>query len=137
MAQTVSAKPLPNKTKLNTPFWEGTKQGELRLQCCKECGHIWFPPSTHCPNCLSRSYEWTPVSGRGKVWSWIVMHQRYFKGFEEEIPYVVAFIELEEGPMLMANLVGIEKDAIQCDLPVRVVFEDRTEEMAAPQFTPA
>src|SRR5262245_16235319 len=112
MVQTAIAKPLPATSKLNTPFWEGPQQGELRLQQCQDCGHRWFPPSTHCPNCLSRSYAWNPVSGRGKVWSWIVMHQRYFRGFEQDLPYVVAFIELEEGPMLMANLTGIAKEEI-------------------------
>lgn len=130
-------KPLPMLTKLSAPFWEGTKQGELRLQKCQECGEVWYPPAAHCPNCISRNYTWVTLSGRGKVWSWIVMHQRYFAEFADDIPYVVAFIELEEGPMLMSTLVDIEREAIQCDLPVTVVFEDATEEMAVPKFRPA
>ncbi len=129
------AKPLPALTKLNAPFWEGTKRGELRLQRCTVCGRIWFPPSTHCPQCLATAYEWIVASGRGKVWSWIVMHQRYFKAFDADLPYIVAMIELAEGPMLMSTLVGVPKAEIHCDLPVRVVFEDATAEMAVPKFT--
>jgi len=133
----VYIKPLPPVTKLNKPFWEGTKQGELRLQHCSECGHIWFPPSTHCPNCLSRNYEWKAVSGRGKVWSWIIMHQRYFKEFEDELPYDVALIELEEGVRMMSRLKGVSKEDIRCDMPVKVVFEEATEEQWVPYFVPA
>ncbi len=129
------SKPLPVLTKLNAPFWEGTKRGELRLQRCLACGHVWFPPSTHCARCLATTYEWITVSGRGKVWSWIVMHQRYFKAFDADLPYIVAMIELAEGPMLMSTLVGISKAEIHCDLPVRVVFEDATDDMAVPKFT--
>jgi uncharacterized OB-fold protein len=139
MATDVSAytKPLPPITKLNAPFWEGTTQGELRLQTCNECGHQWYPPSTHCPNCLSRDYAWKAVSGRGKVWSWVVFHQRYFKAFEDELPYNVTLIELDEGVMMMSTLRGIEDKDVHCDLPVRVEFEKATDEQSVPYFVPA
>jgi uncharacterized protein len=137
MSETGYEKPLPMLTKLNAPYWEGTKKGELRLQKCTECGHHWFPPSAHCPNCVTRTVEWVPVSGRGKVWSWVVMHQRYFKAFADDIPYVVAFIELEEGPMMMSTLVDIDREDIRCDMPVTVVFEEATDEMSVPKFRPA
>lgn len=130
-------KPLPPVTTLTAPFWEGTKQGNLYLQHCQECGQYWFPPSTHCPNCISRRFEWVAASGRGTVWSWIVMHQRYFKSFEDDLPYNVAFIELEEGPMMMSRLIGIPDDQIHCDMPVKVVFEEATEQQSVPYFEPA
>ena len=130
------AKPLPKLTKLNRPFFEGAKQGELRLQRCDDCGHYWFPPSSNCPRCLSTTWQWTKASGRGIVWSWIVMHQRYFAAFEADLPYNVAFIELEEGPRLMSTLVDVAPDAIRCDLPVQVTFEDATDEIAVPKFRP-
>ena len=130
------AKPLPTLTKLNRPYFEGAKQGELRLQRCRPNGHHWFPPSTNCPRCLSTDVEWVRVSGRGRVWSWIVMHQRYFKAFEADLPYNVAFIQLEEGPFLMSTLVDVAGDEIRCDLPVEVTFEDATDEIAIPKFRP-
>ena len=130
-------KPLPPITKLNTPFWEGTKIGELRLQTCNECAHQWYPPSTHCPNCLSRDWEWRAVSGKGKVWSWVRFHQRYFAAFEKDLPYNVTFVELDEGVMMMATLRGIEDSEIRCDMPVTVAFEDATEQQSVPYFVPA
>lgn len=129
-------KPLPTLTNLNRPYFEGAKRGEFRLQRCDGCGHHWYPASSHCPRCLSRDYQWVRVSGRGRVWSWIVMHQRYFKAFEAEMPYNVAFIQLEEGPFLMSTVVGVPKGALRCDMPVEVVFEDATEDVAVPKFQP-
>jgi uncharacterized OB-fold protein len=130
-------KPLPPITKLNAPFWEGTKAGELRLQTCNECGKQWYPSSTHCPNCLSRDWAWKAVSGRGKVWSWVVFHQRYFKAFENDLPYNVSFIELEEGVMMMATVRGIEDSEMHCDLPVTVQFEEATDQQSVPYFVRA
>ncbi len=130
-------KPLPPVTKLNKPFWEGTKQGELRLQTCNECGQRWFPPSTHCPQCLSRNWEWKAVSGRGKVWSWVVFHQRYFKAFEEDLPYNVTLVELDEGVMMMSRVEGISDEEMKCDMPVKVAFQDATDEQSVPYFVPA
>jgi uncharacterized protein len=129
-------KPLPRLTKLNRPFFEGANAGELRLQRCAACGHQWFPPSSNCPRCLSTDISWTPVSGRGRVWSWIVMHQRYFPSFQDDLPYNVAFIQLEDGPFLMSHLVGVSNDAIRCDLPVEVTFEQATDEISIPKFRP-
>jgi hypothetical protein len=130
-------KPLPPVTRLNAPFWEGTKLGELRLQTCNECGRQWYPPSTHCPACLSRDWEWRAVSGNGKVWSWVRFHQRYFKAFENDLPYNVTFVELDEGVMMMSTLRGIEDGDIRCDMPVRVAFEEATNEQSVPYFVPA
>jgi uncharacterized OB-fold protein len=136
MASTEYTKPLPRITRLNRPFFAGARQGELRLQRCDACGQYWFPPSTNCPRCLSTAHTWTPVSGRGRVWSWIVMHQRYFTSFESDLPYNVAFIQLDEGPFMMSTVVGIPADAIRCDLPVEVTFEPATDEIAVPKFRP-
>jgi hypothetical protein len=130
------AKPLPRPNRLSRPFWGGAKRHELLLQKCSACGHVWFPPSARCPECLSREYAWSKASGRGRVWSWIVMWQRYFPAFEADIPYNVAYVELEEGPKLMTSIVGCENDAIYCDMEVEVVFEDVTPEIALPKFKP-
>jgi uncharacterized OB-fold protein len=129
-------KPLPAITELNAPFWEGTREGELRLQACSACGHTWFPPAPFCPRCLSADFRWTAVSGRGRVWSWIVMHQRYFKSFEADLPYKIIMVELDEGPLITGALADTAAE-IRCDMPVRVTFEAATEEMSIPKFVPA
>ena len=136
MAREPYAKPLPRPNRLSQPFWDGAKRHELMLQTCSACGHVRFPPSARCSRCLSAAYAWSQASGRGKVWSWIVMWQRYFAAFERDIPYNVAYVELEEGPRLMTNLVGVENEAIYCEMPVEVVFEDATPEISLPKFRP-
>jgi hypothetical protein len=136
MSESAYRKPLPRPNRLSQPFWDGAKQHELRLQRCSDCGEYWFPPSHRCPSCLATAYEWVRASGRGKVWSWIVMWQRYFPAFESELPYNVAYVELEEGPRLMTNVVDCAPEDLRCDLPVEVVFDDVTDEISLPKFRP-
>jgi uncharacterized OB-fold protein len=136
MTQERYGKPLPRVTRLSRPFWEGAKRHQLLLLHCNACGKVWFPASSRCPNCLSADVDWKPASGRGRVWSWIVMWQRYFPAFEGEIPYNVAYVELDEGPKLMTNVIDVAPDDIRCDMPVEVVFDDVTEEISLPKFRP-
>ncbi len=130
------AKPLPEVTEDNRPFWEGCKRHELLLQKCNNCGHLRYASPT-CPQCWSMEHEWVPSSGKGKVYTWIVVHQRYSKAFEKDLPYNVAMIELDEGPRLLSNVVGTDNEDIRPGLPVEVVWEDVTEEITLPKFTPA
>lgn len=129
-------KPLPLLTNLNRPFFEAALRGQLALQRCDACGQYWYPPAPTCPRCLSPRVTWTPVSGAGRVWSWIVMHQRYFPSFAADLPYNVAFVQLDEGPLLVTRIVGASSEQLRCDLPVRVEFERVTEEVALPVFRP-
>lgn len=130
-------KPLPFVTSLNAPFWEGLKRRELKLQRCDGCGRIWYPPGPLCPHCWSDKFTWTGLSGRGRVNSWVIFHQAYFKSFEADVPYNVAEVELEEGPRLLTNLVGVRNEEIQAGMPVEIVFEDATEEVTLAKFKPA
>ncbi|MCG8543523.1 MAG: OB-fold domain-containing protein, partial [Alphaproteobacteria bacterium] len=82
------------------------------------------------------AWRWVDLSGKGKVWSFVIMHQRYFKGFADDLPYNVVQILLDEGPMLISNLVGIDNDRIEVDMPVEVVFEEATEAFTLPKFQP-
>jgi uncharacterized OB-fold protein len=136
MAGTAYAKPLPKINRLSRPFWEAAKRHELVLQRCAACRRHRFPPSQRCPACLATATEWVRASGRGKVWSWIRMWQPYFPAFDAERPYVVAYVELEEGPRLMTTIVGCSVDEIACDMPVEVVFDDVTDVVSLPKFRP-
>jgi uncharacterized OB-fold protein len=131
------SKPLPEIDDINRPFWEATRHGELRLQRCKDCRQVWYPAGTNCPKCLSTSFEWGPMSGRGTVWSFIVYHHCWHRGFEKEIPYNVAMIQLEEGPIVISNIVDVKNEAIKVGMPVKVVFEPATGEVALFKFKPA
>ena len=140
MAQSSSqpqySKPLPAISSLNRPYWDALKQRELRLQKCAGCGKVWYPPSPLCPACWSREFTWERLSGRGRVNSWVVFHQSYFRGYDSELPYNVAEVELEEGPRLLTNLVGIKNDEIRAGIPVEIVFDDVNAEVTLAKFRP-
>ena len=118
------------------PFWEACRRHELLLQRCGRCDSFWFPPSAVCPRCLSESWGWEPTSGKGTVYSFVVFHRPYHPGFADEVPYVVAIVELEEGPRLPTRVVGVACDDVRCDMPVEVVFDDATETVTLPLFRP-
>jgi uncharacterized OB-fold protein len=130
----IYSKPLPEIDDINRPFWEATRRAELRLQRCQDCSHVWYPAGTNCPKCLSTSFEWRPMSGRGTVWSFIVYHHCWHRGFEKEIPYNVAMIQLEEGPIVITNIVDVKNEAIKVGMPVKVVFEPATDEVTLFKF---
>lgn len=130
------AKPLPVSSPESQPFWEGCRRHELLLQRCARCRAFWFPPSILCPECLSTVWEWTKTNGLGKVYSFVVFHRVYHTGFADEVPYVVAVVELEEGPRLTSNIIGCDPRIVHCEMPVEVVFEDISEAVTLPKFRP-
>lgn len=129
-------KPVPVPSLESWPYWEALKAHRLMMPRCGACGHRWFPPSLLCPACNARDVTWAEVSGCGKVWSFVVMHRVYHPAFAAEVPYVVALIELAEGPRMISNVVGIPPDAVRCEMPVQVVFDDR-DGATVPLFAPA
>ncbi len=129
-------KPVPAITPDMHPFFEAARRHQLVVQRCTQCGTHRFPAREICSNCLSRASEWAPVSGAGEVFSYNVMHQVYHPGFADEVPYAVVMIKLAEGAKLTSNLVGVRPDQIRIGMPVRVVFEDITNEVTLPKFAP-
>jgi uncharacterized protein len=136
MADAQYSKPLPAISSLNKPFWDALKNRELRMPKCDGCGRIWYPPSPLCPHCWSRKFSWTRLSGRGRVNSWVVFHQSYFRGFDGDLPYNVAEVELDEGPRLLTNLIGVTNAQIRAGMPVEIVFEDVTSDVTLAKFRP-
>ena len=132
----VIEKPLPRPSEDSAPYWEAAHRGELRMQRCGECGHVRFPPSLLCPCCLSETAAWVALSGRGTVFSWIVVHQSQHPAFNADTPYNVTIVELEEGPRLHTNLIGCRNDEIRIGMPVEVVFEKINDEVTLPKFRP-
>ena len=127
-------KPLPVITVENREFWEGCRRGKLRMQQCGDCAHIRYPISHVCPKCLSYRFEWTDLSGRGEVFSYVVFYQLYNKAFEKDIPYNVALVQLEEGPRMFSNVVGVDNDAVKVGAKLEVVFDPVTPEVTLPRF---
>jgi uncharacterized OB-fold protein len=129
-------KPLPRGTEDTTPFWDAALRGELRMQRCIECGHIRFPPALVCPRCTSEQTEWVRLSGRGRVFSWVIVHQSQHPAFNTEAPYNVAIVELDEGPRLHTQIVDCPPDRITIGMPVEVVFEKVRDDVVLPKFRP-
>lgn len=128
---------LPAITTLNGPYWDGLKRRELKMQHCGDCNKLWYPPAPFCPSCWSRNFTWRQLSGRGKVNSWVIFHQAYFSSYKDDVPYNVAEVELEEGPRLLTNLVGVENEDITIGMPVEIVYDDVTDDVTLAKFRPA
>lgn len=128
------------------PFWEGTARGELLVQKCSDCGRMRIPPRPMCPGCRSLANEWAPLSGKGRVWSFVVAHPPLLPAYMEHAPYNVIVVELDEDPSLrlVGNLVasadgpldGVDPHGIQIGEPVRVVFA-RVEDVHLPRWVRA
>lgn len=130
-------KPIPTVTPELRPFFEAARRRELVVQRCRGCGAHRFPARELCSSCLSRESEWVPVSGEGEVFSFNVMHQVYHPGFAGEVPYAVVIVKLAEGVKITSNVVGVAPHDIRIGMPVRVVFEEITDEITLPKFAPA
>lgn len=128
------AKPLPQITPDMAPFFEAARRHALVVQQCARCRALRFPARTICSRCLGRDATWVPVSGRGTVFSFAVMHQAVHPGFAAEVPYAVVVVELDEGPRLLSNLVDCPLADVRIGLPVEVVFEDVAPEITLPKF---
>jgi uncharacterized protein len=133
MAEPKRARPQP--TPETAHFWDGTKAGELRLQRCDACSHVYFPPRPFCPACASRAVSIFAATGRAKLHSYVISH-RAAPGFTA--PYSIAVVELEEGPRMMTNIVNCPQtpEALQLDMQVEVVFEALDETISLPHFRP-
>ena len=130
-------KPLPQANPDTQPFWDGCKEHELRFQKCMDCGHVRWPPSMICPECHAALTEWITAGGKGAVYTYAVYHRAFHPAFKDDLPYVAAIVELEEGPHLLTNIIGCKPEAVRCDMPVKVAWEDVTDEFSLPKFKPA
>ena len=133
---TDSRRPLPKPTPETEHFWEGTRQGELRLQRCDDCTSVYFPPRPFCPECSSRKVSVFRASGRATLASYVI-NQRPHPAFSG--PYAIAIVTLEEGPKMMSNIVDCPQtpEALMLDMPLAVIFEKLNDEISLPLFAPA
>jgi uncharacterized protein len=130
-------KPIPVPSAESQAYWDGLRDRKLLMPRCDACGKYWFPPSLLCPHCNATNWTWTPTSGRGRIFSYVVYHRVYHPGFADEVPYAVAVIELDEGPRMVSNVIGIAPDKLACDLRVEVVYQPITDTITLPKFNPA
>ena len=140
MAEATLKKPLPVLTSEAKPFWDAAAQQKLVMQRCQDCGAYVWTPRPACFECGSERVEWTQLSGKGQVYSFTVIRQvvgrAASKAFEPDVPYVVAWIDLDEGPRMISNVIGCPVEDVKLGMKVAVVFEQQSPEVWLPKFKP-
>jgi uncharacterized OB-fold protein len=106
-------------------WWDACRARRLLVRRCDDCGALHFPPRRACPRCWSERVDWHEVSGRGSLYSYSVVRENDLPAFRDAVPYVVAVVELAEGPRLMTTIVDSPAAAVAVDASVEVVFVDR------------
>ncbi len=127
--------PVPRPNADSKPYWDAARDSRLLIRLCKACGQRHFMPRFLCPHCWSTDLEWVEASGRGTVHSYTIVRRAPLVSYEHRVPYVVALIDLEEGPRMMSNIVGPEALDTQVGSAVEVCFEDRGIDAKLPQFS--
>lgn len=123
---------LPPTTAQTQPYWEGCKAGELKLQRCTACGEHQFYPRTLCSHCGADTLEWISASGAGTVASFTVVRRGISDAYPA--PYIVALVDLAEGPRMMSNIVDVEPEQVFVGAPVAVDFSAWSEDISLPVF---
>ena len=118
------------------PFWDGCAAGKLLLQRCAVCQAYRHPPSPVCPHCMSDAQAWVPASGRGAVYTFVVVRETRRRGWDKMVPYVLAVVALEEGPRILTNLTNVAPEDVAIGMPVEVTFEELDGTTMLPLFQP-
>ena len=129
-------KPLPTVSGETRPFWDACRRGQLLIQKCDRCGEFQFYPRGICANCWSEDIRWVTASGKGTVWTYTVTYQNRTPGFAEDVPYVLALVELEEGVRMFTNIVECPPRDVSIGMPVEVTFVQANNQISVPYFKP-
>lgn len=134
---TWTPRPLPDVNPETEPYWTAAADDQLLVRACTACGLVYWYPRSHCPDCFSDAVEWQEATGTGEIYSYSVSEQ--VGGWPDHaLPVIIAYVELEEGPRMMTNIVDCDPADVEIGLPVEVVFEPAEDgDIAIPVFTPA
>lgn len=134
--QASSERVLPRITEFNRPFWDGLKKGVFQSTRCVDCKAVNFPPRSLCPHCLSDRYEWFKLSGKATIYSF-TEHIIVPRAYIDDVPYITAMVDLEEGLRLLARIKGASYDQLNIGQEVRMGFEPLNEQINTFFFSPA
>ena len=129
-------KPMPIPTKWSQPFWDAAKQHRLVLRKCSACGYIDHPPYLYCTNCHADEHEWVEASGKAFLAAYAINIFGVPFPFWADLPYVVALVDLPEGPRMISNIVDCEHDQLVNGMELEVVFDDVSDEITMPKWRP-
>ncbi len=130
-------KPVPAPTNDSRAFWSNCSHNNLVVQRCRECGTAQYYPRNVCASCGSSDIQWVESAGKGTVYSYTVVHRAPSAAFSKDVPYVLAIIELAEGPRMMSNIVDCDPGEVSIGMDVEVGFEIRADNVGVPVFKPA
>ena len=126
--------PSPMADAITLPWFEAAAEHRLVVQRCASCQHMRLPPAPVCPECRSAEADWKEISGRGEVFTYTRVHRPIAAG--QDLPFVIAVIALEDagGVRMISNLVGLAAGEVEIGMPVEVVWEDMSDQLAIPRF---
>jgi uncharacterized OB-fold protein len=137
MADEPIPKPRPQPTPVSQPFWDALRDERVELQRCDDCGRWVYYPRSRCPGCLSANLTWTEVDGRGSVYTFSVAEQATAPPFADEVPQLLALVELTEGVRVSTTLVGVEPKMIRVGMPVEPVFDHGDDGITLLRYRPS
>ena len=130
-------KPLPVIQPFTEAFWEGTRNGKLLVQTCNDCDARIFFPRRQCPDCWSENLGWIKAGGRAVVYAFSITYEGVEEPFREDLPIVLAWVDLPEGIRMQTNIIDCDPDSVAIGQEVEVVFKQVTDEITLPYFRPA
>ena len=130
-----SGTPTPTLFDWNRPFFAGGLEGKLMLQRCSRCHRLIYYPRMLCPHCFSADYAWEQLSGLGTVYSFSIVWHPNHPAFADQIPIVLAVVDLADGAQMVSTLVGCPPEAVAIGMEVSVVFDTIAPDVALPRFT--
>lgn len=128
-------KPIPLSDPDSQPYWDALRSHRLKLRSCKSCGQPHFYPRSLCPHCHSEDLDWIEASGRGLIYSYTVARKPAGPAFKADTPYIVAIVQLEEGPRMMTRIATTDLESVSIGAPVQVVYHDVSPELTLPIFS--
>lgn len=131
---TQPARPVPQTTELSEGFWQAVREGRLAIQRCTACGLLRHYPQPMCSACHALGFDWAPVSGRGTIYTYTIAHRAFHPAWQDEVPYAIATIELDEGVRMVCDLLGTPPEAVAIGKRVEVAFETLPGQGPMPRF---
>lgn len=125
---------VPTPTPDTQPYWDGLREHRLRLQRCADCGKVRHYPRPMCDACWSMNTEWIDAAGTGTVHSWTITHYPFHPGFKGDVPFTLLTVDLPEGVRMNAQARGIDAATLRIGLPVKVAYENVTDDLTLPVF---
>lgn len=129
-------RPLARPTENSAVFWAATTEGRFVIQTCRACAQTTFYPKVNCPACGSTDLVDTDASGLGTVFTYTIARRPTHAAFADACPYVIAIVELAEGPHVTTNIVGCDPEDVTIGMAVEVTFADEVDGIALPLFRP-